>query len=261
MFCTCESCEYFEIDDYYYLLFAVFVTAVIVFLLSTQNLLKLYSHFVSVLAIVVVYVIAPFPFSKDNFFITTFVYSLILRTLLGGVFFLSRNAIGEENQGDPKTRERGNRWSTMDGGLLAIFYLCGVIHLKPALYFVIALLLQKPIWTCVPTTYKFLRESWNETRRIQNEYGLSHLIQVECSRLKVNTVFRLFWISRAAYDVMFQCCDESVAHIIRYVMSHGTETFTGVVGLTVTVSVICHSVSRASSLRSLPFELDRNLEG
>ena len=216
------------------------------FLLSTQNLLKLYSHLISVLAVFAVYMIVPFPISKDNFCISTFVYSLILRTVLAGLFFMSRNTLSEEHQGHQKTKEEANHWSKLDSVLLVIFYLCGVVYLKPALYAVIVLLLQKPLWTCVPSTYKFLRESWNETRRVQNEYGLSHLIQVECSRLRVNTVFRLFWISRAAYDVMFQCCGESVAHILRYVMSHGTETFTGVVGLTVTVSVVCHSVSRAS---------------
>ncbi|OXA36601.1 Protein TRC8 [Folsomia candida] len=54
--------------------------------------------------------------------------------------------------------------------------------------------------------------------------------------------FRLFWMTRAAYDAFFRCCDEPLSLIIRNVMVHGTETFTGIVGLTVTVAAVCHQI-------------------
>lgn len=133
--------------------------------------------------------------------------------------------------------------SATEGILLGMFFITGAMTISPLTYVILMIGLHHPLLRCLPEVYAFLKSSWNETKRVQNEYGLSHLIQVESGRLRVNTVFRLFWITRALYDAASNCYNGQENSVLRYVMTHGTETFTGVVGLTVTVSAICHHVS------------------
>jgi hypothetical protein len=117
-----------------------------------------------------------------------------------------------------------------------------VVRFTPVMYLSLVILLQASLWISLPKLIRFLQESWEETKRTRNQFGISHLIQVESGRLKINTVFRLFWISRAIYDVLYQGVDEPIPQVLRYVMTHGSETLPGVIGLTVTVSAICHQV-------------------
>lgn len=222
-------------------LFTVFFAGVVTFLLSTENLLKLYKYCFSLLAIYLSYVTSPIPVSWAAESIPSLCYNLTVRTFLAAVFFITRNSANEDE--GHASFELPVPTSVSDALMLSLFYTCGLVHVQPVVVVAYVAMFQSSLWTCIPLVSEFLKSSWKETRRVQNEYGLSHLLQVECSRLRINTVFRLFWISRAVYDATVNCCNEPVPDVIRYVMSHGTETFTGIVGLTVTVSVICHSVS------------------
>ncbi|CAG7815200.1 unnamed protein product [Allacma fusca] len=218
----------------------VFFAALVMFLLSTETLLKLYSYLMSILTLYIAYVINPICVPWSTFSIIPVLCNLGIRAVLVGLYLITRNWSGCHPRFHPGYKFMHT--SLLDSMLVALVFSCGLIKFQPIVYIGLVLLFQPSLWGCFPKAYAFLRDSWNETRRVQNEYGLSHLIQVECGRLKVNTVFRFFWILRAFYDAFYRCCDESLTHILRYVMSHGTETFTGIVGLTVTVSVVCHSI-------------------
>lgn len=205
------------------------------FMLATENLIKLYSHLLSFLTLYVAYLTTPlstasaWSLSGLPFLLVNFGF----RSVLAAVFFASRSW----PRGYPIREERSSVMSLMDPLLFSMFYISGMVSFSPVIYILIVTALHHSLIVSLPKVYNFLLLSWGETKRVQNEYGLSHLIQVESSRLRINTVFRLFWMTRAAYDAFYRCCDEPISLIIRYVMTHGTETFTGIVGLTVTV---CH---------------------
>ncbi|CAL8072867.1 unnamed protein product [Orchesella dallaii] len=215
----------------------LFFVAVITFMLATENLIKLYSHLVAFFSLYLAYIFSPFP-AIALATIPSFVYNITCRTLLVAVYYACRSWPGCYNlSGDNSLRT-----TLTEGVLLGMFFLTGATKMHPVLYVIIMVGLHHPLVRCLPDIFAFLKSSWNETKRVQNEYGLSHLIQVESGRLRVNTVFRLFWITRAGYDAVSKCCNEPFNSMFRYVMTHGTETFTGIVGLTVTVSAICHHI-------------------
>lgn len=236
-------------------------------MLATENLIKLYSHLVSFLALYLSYIFTPFPTGLGIGTVPAFLYNLFCRSVIAGLYYACRSWPGAtggfnlsgNNDGDGGGGNDGGRRGTRETDsnnntnsflnsvteclLLGMFFVNGAIQIHPLLYIIIMLGLHHPLLRCLPDIYAFLKSSWNETKRVQNEYGLSHLIQVESGRLRVNTVFRLFWITRAGYDAISKCCNEPLNSMVKYVMTHGTETFTGVVGLTVTVSAICHHVN------------------
>ncbi|ODN05482.1 Protein TRC8 [Orchesella cincta] len=215
----------------------LFFVAVITFMLATENLIKLYSHLVAFFSLYLAYIFSPFP-AIALATIPSLVYNMTCRTLLVAVYYACRSWPGCYNlSGDNSLRT-----TLTEGVLLGMFFLTGATKIHPVLYVIIMVALHHPLVRCLPDIFAFLKSSWNETKRVQNEYGLSHLIQVESGRLRVNTVFRLFWITRAGYDAVSKCCNEPFNSMFRYVMTHGTETFTGIVGLTVTVSAICHHI-------------------
>lgn len=202
------------------------------FMLATDNLIKLYSYIVSFVTLYAAYISPSFtlaPSLSDVFFLSM---NITCRTALAAVFFVC------------KTWSRTGRSSSrvMDSLLLSLFFISGFLPVPPALFTTFVIILHHSLIKLLPQLYAFLMLSWGDTKRVQNEYGLSHLIQVESGRLRINTVFRLFWMARAAYDAFYRCCDEPFSLIIRYVMVHGTETFTGIVGLTVTVRLKCSVV-------------------
>lgn len=200
------------------------------FMLATDNLIKLYSYLVSLLTLYLAFVAPPLIFSTNlnDLFLTSL--NLTSRTFLAGVFFASKSW-------PTAHMPPGYSWTYLLDPVipLSLFILTGVMNIPTTVFVITIAILQIPIILSLPKVYHFLMVSWGETKRVQNEYGLSHLIQVESGRLRVNTVFRLFWMTRAAYDGFYRCCDEPLSLIIRYIMVHGTETFTGIVGLTVTV--------------------------
>jgi len=204
-------------------------------MLAKENLIKLYSHLISFLTLYVAYFTTPIlTLSSWSFGALPFIFmNFGFRTVLAAVFFASRSW----PKGYPIPENRASVVSLIDPVLFSMFYISGVVNFSPVIYILIVTALHHSLIVSLPKVYHFLILSWGETKRVQNEYGLSHLIQVESGRLRINTVFRLFWMTRAAYDAFYRCCDEPISLIIRYVMTHGTETFTGIVGLTVTV---CH---------------------
>lgn len=199
------------------------------FMLATDNLIKLYSHLLSFTTIYLSYIIPSYTLSANLGEIFFLSVNLTLRTVLAAIFFACKS--WSSNQLSPE-----NRLPTFfEPAILSLFFISGFGNITPVIFIPLVILLHYPLIKSLPKLYKFLWLSWGETKRVQNEYGLSHLIQVESGRLRINTVFRLFWMTRAAYDAFFRCCDEPASLIIRNVMVHGTETFTGIVGLTVTV--------------------------
>lgn len=264
---------------------AVFFVAIITFMLATENLVKLYTYLISFIALYGSFIFTPFPTAFALATIPSLVYNLTCRSAIAAMYYICRswpgggpivggngfNLTGNTNgagvrpgRGDAApvvptvatTAETNNNFitnssklaSTTECLLLGMFFVTGAVKIHPLAYFIIVVCLHHPLLRCIPDVYAFLKSSWNETKRVQNEYGLSHLIQVESGRLRVNTVFRLFWVTRAAYDAVSKCCNEPLNLMVRYVMTHGTETFTGVVGLTVTVSAICHQVKSKNRL-------------
>lgn len=243
-------------------------------MLATENLIKLYSHLVSFFALYLSYIFTPFPTAIAFGTVPSLLYNVTCRSVIAFIYYACRSwpsggsgfnlggagenphggtagggAAAEANNNNANSNSSYSPVSSFTECLiLGMFFVTGAVKFHPVLYVIIMLALHHPLLVCIPDMYAFLKASWNETKRVQNEYGLSHLIQVEGGRLRVNTVFRLFWVTRAAYDAVSKCCNEPLNLMIRYVMTHGTETFTGVVGLTVTVSAICHHVSKKTEI-------------
>ncbi len=225
------------VDRSMFFVFSVFAAALVVFVLSTRNLVKLYSYILAFSSLYLAYALNPIPMGWT--FIPSTLYNVLVRCALVGIYFLSRSWPG----GYPTHETRLHQiCSLFDALMFAMFFVTGVVRFTPVMYLSLVILLQASLWISLPKLIRFLQESWEETKRTRNQFGISHLIQVESGRLKINTVFRLFWISRAIYDVLYQGVDEPIPQVLRYVMTHGSETLPGVIGLTVTVSAICHQV-------------------
>jgi len=142
----------------------------------------------------------------------------------------------------PKSSFRASVFNILDGIMFSLFFLTGVIRLQGFVYLSVVILLQASLWTALPKLYDFLYTSWEDTKRIRNDFGISHLIQRETGRLRINAVFRLFWVSRALYDIFYQFPHHSIPNVLRLVMTNGSETLLGIIGLTVTVSAVAHQV-------------------
>lgn len=230
-------------------------------MLATDNLIKLYSYLLSFTTLYLSYVIPSYLLSTNLSDILCLSVNLTFRTVLAAVFFACKS--WSSMHMSPENRMH----ALLDPVLLSLFFVTGFGHIPLVIFVPLVISLHYSLIKSLPKLYSFLILSWGETKRVQNEYGLSHLIQVESGRLRINTVFRLFWMTRAAYDAFFRCCDEPLSLIIRNVMVHGTgksfnwirnkyhkisrmcpriylwsyndvsETFTGIVGLTVTVCI------------------------
>jgi len=166
--------------------------------------------------------------------------NLFVRCLLAGIYFLTRAHPAEGYVGlDPGLSKL---YTALDILILSVFFITALVQFPPLVYLGLTIVLQTSLWISIPQLYNFLRQSWDNTKRTRNQFGLSHLIQVESGRLKVTTVFRLFWISRAIYDIFNRVGIEPFPQILKFVLTNGSETLLGVIGLTVTVSAICHQV-------------------
>jgi len=226
------------------------------FMLATQTLIKLYAHLTSFATIYFAYMMAPLTsYSLSVSSLSLILSNVIIRVFLAATFFVCRVYLtsdhesrrGRPNQAPPENGNSVNDTvqnntedhlpiTLLDNVLMFLLLISGVVQIPVTIFIPVVICLHVPLIASLPMLYNFLLSSWAETKRIQNEYGLSHLIQVESNRLRINSVFRLFWITRAIYDAFFRCCDEPTSLVLRHVMTHGTETFTGVIGLTVTVS-------------------------
>ena len=215
-------------------------------MLSTKNLVKLYSYILAFSSLYLAYIVNPIPWTLAT--IPSAIYNVLVRCLLVGVYFLTRSWPG----GYPRTYQNRSYGlcSLLDSLMICMFFVAGFVRFQPVIYLSIVIILQTSLWISLPKIYRFLKESWEDTKRTRNQFGISHLIQVESGRLKISTVFRLFWISRAIYDAFYRVGAEPVSQVLKYVMTHGSETLPGVIGLTVTVSAVCHQVIISPFLQS-----------
>ena len=224
----------------------MFASAIIVFTLVTENLIRLYSYVISLLCLHMAYMMGPIPSLLVLQNLPYFFLHMGLRGGLAAIFSLTRCRTPQLPDGlDSSSSSLSIVFSTQlfDFLLFSMFFLSGVVYMEPVVYGTCVFLLQHALFLSLPKVYAVLSDSWADTKRIQNEYGLSHLLQVESGRLRLNTVFRLFWVTRALYDAGLGCCEQPVWSLVRSVVVHGTQTLTGVIGLTATVSAICHQVS------------------
>lgn len=220
----------------------VCAAALVVFVLSTKNLMKLYSFILAFSSIYIGYYLAPLPLMSISYATLPAIFmNIVIRAILAGSYFLTRSWPGGYPN-FPKSSFGATVLSVLDGLMFSLFFVTGVVRFQGIIYLFIVLLLQASLWTGLPELYRFLHISWEETKRIRNEFGINHLIQRETGRLRINAVFRLFWVSRALFDVFYHFPNQSIPEIFRYVLSNGSETLLGIIGLTVTVSAVAHQV-------------------
>ena len=188
---------------------------VIVFVLSTENLIKLYIQYLSYVVLYVVYILSPLPASSWLVFTEiAFWYNVVIRLSLCVVYVLASSW---------SASRQSQESAVLNYLIVPIFFVAGVVRMPPGIYVVVLLILEKNFRDNISTVASFLRASWDETKRIRHEFGLNHLIHVHSGRLRLNSVFKLFWITKACYDACHQCCDSSPEEVVKYVMTQGTE--------------------------------------
>lgn len=230
----------------------MFSILLVVFLLSSKNLIRLYSYILSCIALYVAYFIPPIPdpklWTKD--LVPLITWNILVRTFLS-CLYLFTCSYSNSSSGDnieSQQQERSSRPPRpLDCIIVPVFFLTCFVHIQPTIYVLLILVLENSIRINITKVFTFLKLSFDETKRIRNEFGISHVIQIEVGRLKLNTVFRLFWITKAFYDAFYQIHQQNqssnnqpIGQLFKYVIVHGTETFTGIVGITVIISTFAH---------------------
>jgi len=80
-----------------------------------------------------------------------------------------------------------------------------------------------------------------------SNFGISALVEVEWTRLKIPSVLRIFWAIRVLEQILYLLTDmeiqnETLFGAVKYLLVKGCDTFTAVLGMTSFVSYFCHYI-------------------
>ncbi|XP_001943793.2 protein TRC8 homolog [Acyrthosiphon pisum] len=105
----------------------------------------------------------------------------------------------------------------------------------------------KALWLNLFGITNLIRDGYSHTRETINNYGISALVEVEWTRLKIPSVLRIFWAIRVLEQILYLLTDmeiqnETLFGAVKYLLVKGCDTFTAVLGMTSFVSYFCHYI-------------------
>ncbi|XP_060879841.1 protein TRC8 homolog [Metopolophium dirhodum] len=108
-------------------------------------------------------------------------------------------------------------------------------------------IMLKTLWLNLFTITNLIRNGYSRTRETINNYGISALVEVEWTRLKIPSVLRIFWAIRVLEQILYLLTDieiqnETLFGAVKYLLVKGCDTFTAVLGMTSFVSYFCHYI-------------------
>lgn len=128
-----------------------------------------------------------------------------------------------------------------------------LVHLPVTAVLLPSALVTFVLWSSVLSIIQSIYSGYLQVRSIISNYGFSHLIESEWSRLNVPEVLRTFWMLRViectAIFFIYGHWSENDGQspyfrLMKFIMVTGCDTLTAVLGITSIVSYICNYIGK-----------------